>query len=123
MSDELLHHFPGLDFGGVEISHGDQEWYEHGFTILDDLRSAMHGDINPRDLDPGESGHWLAYGRRAERVEVGMLGSPPLNHWLIEPDAQAAVSEVASGALVASEAAQFDADPTVGRRSDETMNP
>ncbi|MCW2751673.1 MAG: hypothetical protein JWR83_2783, partial [Aeromicrobium sp.] len=87
----------GLEEMFAEINHGDQEWYDHGEQLLVSIQAAMHGDADPRALDPDESGQWLAYGRNAEVVEVRMLGAPPLNTWLLDAEAQRAVTAVIHG--------------------------
>jgi hypothetical protein len=82
-----------------EVAHGDPEWYEHGPEIIADIRAAMHGETDPRALDPDDSGRWLAYGRNAEAVEVRQLGSPPINVWLRDQAAQNAVAKLAQEPL------------------------
>jgi hypothetical protein len=81
----------------AEIHHGDPDWYEHGEEIIAGIRAAMHGEADARALDPDESGEWLAYGGNAELVEVQMLGSPPINSWLLDPESQRLVAALARG--------------------------
>lgn len=58
-----------------------RDWFEEGEQLRDALRSGMHGEIDPRSLDPDAVGHWQHYGRNIERVAVEN-GLPPVNAWL-----------------------------------------
>ena len=61
----------------------DPAWVQRGKTILLRLRGAVHGEIDPAQVNPlePEVRRWQSYGRELERQAV-LSGAPPLRGWL-----------------------------------------
>jgi hypothetical protein len=59
----------------------DEQWCSAGRLYMRQIKLAMHGELNPRELDPDESDEWLSYGRTLERSMVDR-GLPPIVTWL-----------------------------------------
>jgi hypothetical protein len=72
------------------------EWVEDGEGILNDLRAAMHAELDVRSLDERRVQHWQKYGRGIEGVLV-TRGVPSLLVWLVQPGSRERVADIASG--------------------------
>ncbi len=64
------------------------EWCADGREIIRDLRGAMHGEADPRDLSEERVRHWQEYGQGME-VVAASSGLASITLWLEENPGEA----------------------------------
>jgi hypothetical protein len=67
----------------IDVPLATKTWYDQGEAALDELRSAMHGEADPRSLDESAVRHWQREGLIYEGFAV-KSGRPAINTWLRE---------------------------------------
>jgi hypothetical protein len=79
VSDRLAWFEVVVGFDGM--SENIREWVEEGYQLIGELRAAMHGSVDPRELESGPSSVWLKYGRWIDSC-ARAEGVPSLDSWL-----------------------------------------
>jgi hypothetical protein len=67
--------------GFDDMSENTRGWVEEGYDLIAELRAAMHGILDPRQLESGPSSAWLKYGRWIDKC-ARAEGFPSLDRWL-----------------------------------------
>lgn len=58
-------------------------WAERGLELMFEIRDAMHGNADPRELDSDDSMEWLLQGHSLDLM-VQEVGGPSINDWLAQ---------------------------------------
>ena len=58
-------------------------WAARGRELMFEIRDAMHGNADPRELDSDDSMEWLMQGHGLDLI-VREAGGPSINDWLAQ---------------------------------------